>query len=99
MKTALALDPRHTALLLVDFQEEQRTHPLYAVHDFSGVLVNARKLLDTARSSRIPIVHTAYRRDFERCPPRPFEPVNDSGRPAFSDSSGAGTEICRELNP
>ena len=99
MRTALSLDARHSALLLVDFQEEQRRHALYSVAGFERVIGNARLLLGAARSSGLTVVHTAYRRDFKRCPPRPFEPLAEGGAAAFSDATDPLTAICTELAP
>lgn len=99
MRSALTLNPRHTALLLVDFQEEQRRHALYSVAGFERVIGNARTLLEAVRRRNVSVVHTAYRRDFKRCPPRPFEPLAEGGAPAFSDATDPLTAICAELAP
>ena len=85
MKTGLSLDLNRTALLLIDFQEEQRAHPLYRVSGFDGVIANAARLLAAAREAPCRVIHAAFRRDFAKQPPRPFEPISDDGRPAFSD--------------
>lgn len=99
MRTPLSLAPLHTALLLVDLQEEQRRDVHYSVAGFDRVVGNARKLLQAARARRLTVVHTAYRRDFKLCPPRPFEPLADDGTPAFSDAADPMTAICGELEP
>lgn len=99
MRSALTLDPQHSALLLVDFQEEQRQHALYSVAGFERVIGNARTLLEAARGRGLSVIHTAYRRDFKRCPPRPFEPLAEGGAPAFSDAMDPLTAICAELAP
>ncbi|HEX2431083.1 MAG TPA: isochorismatase family protein [Aestuariivirgaceae bacterium] len=99
MRTKLSLDTGRIALLLIDFQEEQRRDPRYAVWNFDHVLANAGKLLNRARGMEQLIVHTAYRRDFSVCPPRPFEPLSTTGRPAFSDATDPLTAICREVAP
>ena len=99
MKTALSLDLNRTALLLIDFQEEQRSHPLYAVAGFDGVIANAARLLAAARTARCTVIHAAFRRDFAKHPPRPFEPVSDDGTPAFSDATDPMTNICSEVAP
>jgi nicotinamidase-related amidase len=99
MRRALVLDPDRVALLLIDFQEEQRQHPGYAVCDFDHVLVNAATLLQAARSMEQLVVHAAYRREFSVRPPRPFEPLSAAGTPAFSDAADPGTAICREVEP
>jgi maleamate amidohydrolase len=99
MRTTLSLDTSRIALLLVDFQEEQRQHPHYSVAAFDRVLANAVELLEVARGRHQLVVHAAYRRDFSLCPPRPFEPVGDGGVPAFSDAANPLTNICSEVGP
>jgi nicotinamidase-related amidase len=99
MKESLALDRKKAGLLLVDFQEEQRSDPLYAVAGFPTVIANAQTLLDAARRNGIAIFHAAYKRDFSRVPPRPFEPVAKDGTPSFSDATNPATEICSEVAP
>src|SRR3954447_16709052 len=99
MRTQLRLDQSRTALLLVDIQEEQRQSPLYSVAGFARVLANARTLLLAARNHGIHVVHATYRRDFSLTPPRPFEPVDTAGRPAFSDVADPLVAICEELAP
>jgi maleamate amidohydrolase len=99
MRNLLTLDLKRTALLLVDFQEEQGQAPDVAGEDFEHVMANARKLLLTARSNQIRVFHAAYRRDFDACPPRPFEPLSVDGTPAFSDKTSPLTAICNEVEP
>jgi len=99
MKQRIALDRRRTALLLIDFQEEQRSDPLYRVAGIDTVLANARLVLDCARHNGLSIFHAAYKRDFLRVPPRPFEPVASDGAPTFSNAGNPATEICAELAP
>jgi maleamate amidohydrolase len=99
MRTKLSLDADRVALLLIDFQEEQRQDPRYTVWDFDCVLANAGKLLDLARAREQLVIHTAYRRDFSVCPPRPFEPLSTAGTPAFSDATDPLIAICGEVAP
>lgn len=99
MRQSLALDPRHTGLLLVDLQEEQRQVPHYAVAGFDRVLANAERLLRGARERAIFIAHAAYRRDFEAVPPRPLEPRLADGGPVFSSKDSPLTAICAEVAP
>lgn len=98
MRKPLTLDPQRTALLLVDFQEEQRD-PNTGVAGFEAVMANARKLLLSARANKIRIFHAAYRRDFDLHPPRRFEPLAADGAPAFSDKASPFTAICKEVEP
>ena len=99
MHKPVALDLKTTALLLIDFQEEQRADAYYRVAGFDAVIGNAQRLLHGARERQLPIYHAAYKRDYAACPPRPFEPVSSEGRPLFSESSNPLTEICPELAP
>lgn len=99
MRSRITLDPKRTGLLLVDFQEEQRSDPLHRVAGFPMVIANARRLLECARGQGLPVFHAAYKRDFTRVPPRPFEPVAGDGTPTFSDVANPATEICVEVTP
>lgn len=99
MKTPISLQDRKAALLLIDFQEEQRRDPHYSVSGFSDVLANAAKLLAAARATKRLVVHSAYRRDFALSPPRPFEPKTADGKPVFSDAINPLTAICPEVAP
>lgn len=99
MRQLLSIDPRRAALILVDFQEEQRQIPHYSVERFDLVLANALKLLQAARANGVMAIHTAYRRDFEAVPPRPLEPLLPDGGPAFSDKDSPLTAICGEVRP
>ena len=99
MHKAMTLNPRAAALLLIDFQEEQRADPLYKAAGFDAALANAQRLLGAARKASIIAYHAAYKRDFAVCPPRPFEPVSAEGRPLFSCSTHPLTDICGEVKP
>ncbi len=99
MKQCLVLDRARCGLLLVDFQEEQRSDPLYRVAGFANVIGNAKALLDCARQNGLSVFHAAYKRDFSRVAPRPFEPVAEDGAPSFSDVTNPATEICSEVTP
>jgi maleamate amidohydrolase len=99
MRRLLSIDPRRTALILVDLQEEQR-HVLHtAVEDFAVVLANAQRLLQIARANAVMVIHAAYKRDFQAIPPRPLEPLSPDGGPAFSDKNSPLTAICQEVEP
>jgi maleamate amidohydrolase len=99
VKARLSLDLGRTALLLIDFQEEQRRDPIYSVAGFDRVLGNAAGLLEAARQRGVLAVHAAFRRDFASSPPRPFEPLAADGKPAFSDAASPLTAICHEVHP
>ena len=99
MRHELSIDPKRTALILVDLQEEQRHDPYYVVPNLDEVLANARSVLEAARANGVRVVHVAYKRDFTAVPRRPFEPVTADGRPTFSDVASPLTAICREVAP
>jgi nicotinamidase-related amidase len=99
MRAHLALDPKRTALLLVDLQEEQRVVPEYSVAGFASVLANAQSLLQAARNRNLSAIFAAYKRDFTKVPPRPLEQIGVDGKAAFSDASSPLTEICGEVAP
>jgi maleamate amidohydrolase len=99
MRTILSLADQAVALLLVDLQEEQRRDPHYKAFGIDQVLGNAARLLEAARRTSRLVVHAAYRRDFAKQPPRPFEPTAANGKPTFSDIDSPMTAICREVAP
>jgi maleamate amidohydrolase len=99
MRQELSIDPKRTALLLIDLQEEQRHDPYYVVAGLDSVLANAGKLLDAARTHGMRVIHAAYKRDFRVVPPRPFEPLTENGRPTFSDVTSPLVAICSEVAP
>jgi nicotinamidase-related amidase len=99
MRQMLTLDPERTALLLVDLQEEQKHVPEYRVEGIDGILANARRLLDTARTRAVKVFYAAYKRDFDKVPPRPLEYRSADGGPAFSSKDSPLIAICAEVAP
>jgi len=99
MKTDLTLDLAKTALLIVDLQEDQRSDPLCVAENLDHVLVNTAKLLAAARANGVKVFHAAFVRDFDKRPPRPFEPLADDGGPAFSRKESPLVAICHEVAP
>lgn len=99
MHAELTLDPKTTALLVIDLQEEQRSEPLSVAEDLDQVLANTARLLDAARARGVAVFHAAYVRDFTLRPPRPFEPRGDDGGPSFSQSDSPLVAICHEVAP
>jgi maleamate amidohydrolase len=99
MRQQLSIDPRRTALILIDLQEEQRSDPYYVAADLDAVLANAQRLLEGARANGVRVVHAAYKRDFAQVPRRPFEPLTADGRPTFSDAASPLVAICSEVAP
>jgi maleamate amidohydrolase len=79
MRADLRFDRWKTALLVVDLQEEQRSDPLCVVENLDKVLVNTARLLGAARANAVKVYHAAFVRDFEKRPPRPFEPLAADG--------------------
>ncbi len=99
MHTPISLPLARTALLLIDLQEEHRHDQRYLVGNYDQVLARCAGLLDMARAQNLGVVHAAFVRDFSRVPPRPFEPVQDDGSPAFSAPGSNLTDICPEVAP
>ena len=99
MKTDLTLDLAKTALLIIDLQEDQRSDPLCVAENLDHVLVNTAKLLEAARANGVKVFHAAFVRDFDKRPPRPFEPLADDGGPAFSRKQSPLVAICHEVAP
>jgi maleamate amidohydrolase len=99
MRADLRLDPEKTALLVVDLQEDQRSDPLYSAENLDQVLINTARLLGAARAHAVKVYHAAFVRDFDKRPPRPFEPLAADGGPAFSRKGTALVAICREVAP
>lgn len=95
----LTLPVARTALLLIDLQEEHRADPRYLVAGYDAVLDRCAALLAAARQAEMTVLHAAYLRDFALVPPRPFEPVEADGSPAFSAPGGTLTDICPEVAP
>jgi maleamate amidohydrolase len=99
MHAELTLDPKTTALLIIDLQDEQRSEPLSMAADLDKVLANSARLLATARASGVSVFHAAYVRDFTVRPPRPFEPLDADGGPSFSRNDNPLVAICQEVAP
>ncbi len=99
MHKTLTLNLPRTALLLVDFQEEQRANTNCLAFGLNEVLQRVRLVLEAARAAGIPVIHAAYRRDYEIVPPRPFEPRTGDGEASFSDKDSPLIEICPEVAP
>ena len=99
MKEPLSLKSSKIAVLLVDFQEEQRVDPTIQPEDLDIVIGKARQLLATARERGIPVFHAGYVRDFAIRPPRPFELRSDDGGASFSDKKNPLVAFCKEVAP
>jgi nicotinamidase-related amidase len=95
----ITLAPTGCAVLAVDLQEEQRASTAFPAHDFDGVLARAARLITAARSHGVAVLYGRYVRDFSTLPPRPFEPLDRAGAPAFSAAGTAGIAICPEVAP
>src|SRR3546814_20989759 len=99
MRATLSIEAEAAALLLIDLQEEQRQVPHYAVAGFEAGLANAQRLLAAARVGGLRVIHTAYRRDFDACPPRPLELRMPDGTAFFSDKRSPLIALCPEVAP
>ncbi|MGI3170388.1 isochorismatase family protein [Pseudooceanicola sp. C21-150M6] len=99
MHEPFTLPRDRTVVLPIDLQEEHRRDERYLVDGYAQVLANAGALLDTARAEGVAICHAAFRRDFDRVPPRPLEPLGPGGVPVFSDPDNPDIAICPEVAP
>lgn len=98
MKRPLSIDPRTTAALFVDLQEEHRQDERYLVEAFDRVIVNAKRLQESARAVGIPVYHSAYVVDAATTS-KTFHPVLPDGTSAFSDKNDPRTAVCPEVGP
>ncbi|WP_333816251.1 isochorismatase family protein [Tabrizicola sp.] len=95
----MTLPRGRTALLLIDMQEEHRTDTRYLVEAYDTVAANCALLLVAARTAGMAVFHTVYLVDTQADITRPFHPLGDDGRSAFSDAGTPGAEISPELTP
>lgn len=99
MRKPLTIDPAQSALLCVDLQEEHRQDSRYLVDGFDCVLENVQRLQATARERGIAVHHSAYVVDAGAGTHRPFHPMMEDGRSAFSDVNDPLSAICPEVGP
>lgn len=99
MHQTLTLQRGKAALLLIDMQEEHRCDTRYLVHDYSKITTHCARLLVAARAAAMPVLHSVYLVDNIDGPTRPFHPIGQNGRSAFSDAGSTGSEISPELAP
>ncbi|RUU13181.1 isochorismatase family protein [Mesorhizobium sp. M7A.T.Ca.TU.009.01.3.2] len=98
MKTPIAIKPGTVAAIFIDLQEEHRQDKRYLVDGYDTILANVQRLQAAARGNHVPIYHWAYIVDLDS-QDRPFHPLGEDGKSAFSDKSDPLTEICREVAP
>ncbi|RWB01501.1 MAG: isochorismatase family protein [Mesorhizobium sp.] len=98
MKTPIAIKPGTVAAIFIDLQEEHRQDKRYLVDGYDTILANVQRLQAAARQNHVPIYHWAYIVDLDS-QDRPFHPLGEDGKSAFSDKSNPLTEICREVAP
>ncbi|RUZ44439.1 isochorismatase family protein [Mesorhizobium sp. M7A.F.Ca.US.003.02.1.1] len=98
MKTPISLKPGTVAAIFIDLQEEHRQDPRYLVEGFPTILANVQRLQAAARRNQVPLYHWAYIVDLDK-QDRPFHPLGEDGKSAFSDKSDPLTEICHEVAP
>ena len=98
MKAPIAIKRGAVAAVFIDLQEEHRQDPRYLVEGFAGILANVQRLQAAARQNHVPLYHWAYIVDLDK-QDRPFHPVGEDGKSAFSDKSDPLTEICHEVAP
>ncbi|MER8448129.1 isochorismatase family protein [Mesorhizobium sp. M1066] len=98
MKTPIAIKPGTAAAIFIDLQEEHRQDPRYLVEGYATILANVQRLQAAARGNHVPLYHWAYIVDLDS-QHRPFHPLGEDGKSAFSDKSDPLTEICHEVAP
>ncbi|ADV10004.1 MULTISPECIES: isochorismatase family protein [Mesorhizobium] len=98
MKTPISIKRGTVAAIFIDLQEEHRQDPRYLVEGFSSILANVLRLQAAARQNHVPLYHWAYIVDLDS-QDRPFHPLGEDGKSAFSDKSDPLTEICHEVAP
>ncbi|MDX8481084.1 isochorismatase family protein [Mesorhizobium sp. VK24D] len=97
MKNPISIRRGTVAAVFVDLQEEHRSDKRYLVEGFADILANVQRLQEAARRNFVPLYHWAYIVDLAEA--RPFHPVDDSGKSAFSDKDDPLTAICHEVAP
>lgn len=97
MKSPISIKRGTVAAVFIDLQEEHRQDKRYLVEGFAEILANVQRLQDAARCNFVPLYHFAYIVDLAEA--RPFHPVDDSGKSAFSDKDDPLTAICSEVAP
>lgn len=97
MRRPLMIPGGKAAALFVDLQEEHRGDQRLLVEGYEAVLANAARLQRAARVASAPVIHCAYIVDPAAA--RPFHPMLDDGRSAFSDKNDPLTALCPETGP
>ncbi|TPI45925.1 isochorismatase family protein [Mesorhizobium sp. B2-9-1] len=97
MKAPISIRRGTVAAVFIDLQEEHRRDKRYLVEGFADILANVQRLQEAARRNFVPLYHWAYIVDLAAA--RPFHPVDESGKSAFSDKDDPLTAICHEVAP
>ncbi|MBN9552536.1 MAG: isochorismatase family protein [Alphaproteobacteria bacterium] len=97
MKAPISIRRGTVAAVFIDLQEEHRKDERYLVEGFGDILANVQRLQEAARANDAPLYHWAYIVDLAEA--RPFHPVDESGKSAFSDKDDPLTAICHEVVP
>ena len=98
MKSPISIAKGRVAAVFIDLQEEHRQDRRYLVDGYGEILANVARLQAAARRNGVPLYHWAYIVDLAR-QERPFHPVDDDGKSAFSDKDDPLTAICPEIAP
>lgn len=97
MKSPISIRRGTVAAVFIDLQEEHRQDKRYLVEGFGDILANVQRLQAAARRNFVPLYHWAYIVDLAEA--RPFHPLDDTGKSAFSDKDDPLTAICHEVGP
>ncbi|MGB3389121.1 MAG: isochorismatase family protein [Pseudaminobacter sp.] len=98
MRAPITIKRGTIAAIFIDLQEEHRKDTRYLVEGFGDILANVQRLQKVARENGVPLYHWAYIVDLDTLD-RPFHPIDESGKSAFSDKSDPLTAICAEVAP
>lgn len=98
MKAPITIRRGTVAAAFIDLQEEHRKDRRYLVEGYGDILSNVQRLQAAARANGVPLHHWAYIVDLDT-QDRPFHPLDESGKSAFSDKDDPLTAICREVAP
>jgi nicotinamidase-related amidase len=93
------LDPKSTAVLSIDFQNEYRPSGAYPVEGYDGILARAAAVIAAARAASMPIVHVqAWVEDAEKADYALLQENLADGL-SYGVAGSGGAAICEEVAP
>jgi nicotinamidase-related amidase len=93
------MNPRRTAVMAIDLQNEYRSTGAYPVEGYDAVLANAAAIIAVARASQVPIIHIQAWADDEA--QRDYPLLHDGLAPELRSAvpGSDGADICKEVAP